>query len=394
MAFPDPTERAGPDAGLTRLRAADAAIGVMQLTDSLVPGGSERVAVNLANALAGARYRSHLGTTRSEGALASLVTGSVGRLRLERRLTIDFGAVRHLKRYIRENRIQILHAHGTAVFMAVAASFGAMRPAIIWHDHFGEALADRPGPTWLYRLAARRFEGVIAVSRSLADWSTTRLGLPADRVRYLPNFVFEGKISSIHPDLPGEQGARVVCVANLRPQKDHPNLLSAMRLVVAQVPRAHLLLVGTAENAEYLDAVRREMSTGELKGRVTWLGERQDVAEILRDCDVGVLASRSEGLPLALIEYGLAGLASVATAVGECAEVLDGGKAGLIVPPGRPDTFAAAIVSLLGSPGLRATLGEAFGRRVRETYGQDAALSQIAELYQGAVRRDGLGDFR
>ena len=147
--------------------------------------------------------------------------------------------------------------------------------------------------------------------------------------------------------MPGKPGRRIVCVANFRPQKDHPNLLNAMAMVKDSVPDAHLLLAGEAADDDYKAGLAARIAELGLEGNVTWLGARRDVPAILAQCDVGVLSSRSEGLPLALLEYGAAGLATVATAVGESAEVLGSGASGVLVPPGCPEALANAIIRLL-----------------------------------------------
>jgi glycosyltransferase involved in cell wall biosynthesis len=350
-------------------------IGVMQIIDSLNAGGLERVAVNIANHLPQDRYRSYLCTTRAEGPLAELVSPGVARLKLQRRGRFDLGAIELLRQYVRENNINIVHAHGTAVFIA-----SRVPAQLIWHDHFGR-YATEERPVWLYRLATRRAAGVIAVNQPLVEWSQRRLKVPADRVWYLPNFVCEPPPSLVVPALPGTAGSRIVCVANLRPEKDHLNLLTAMREVTAAVPDAHLLLVGQAGNPRYLQRVQAAMPNGS----VTWLGARTDVAAILRGCDVGVLSSASEGLPLALIEYGMSALPAVATQVGHCAEVLDDGRAGMLVPPAKPEALAAAIVRLLHSAERRMQFGQALRDRVRRLYSAETVMHQLIAIYAKVV---------
>ncbi len=259
-------------------------IGVLQIVDTLHAGGMERMAVNIANRLPRDRFSSHLCTTRDEGPLAETVLPHVGRLSLRRRHRFDWRALRRLGRHLRENRIQIVHAHGTAMFFALLTR----HPVVLWHDHFGRFITEKRSVK-TYRLAARRLAGVIAVNDPLAGWSRSELGI--DRVWYIPNFVCETN-GSTAGDLPGERGARVVCVANFRPEKDHATLLSAMRIVARHNPKAHLLLLGNGSDP------------GELPPNVTWLGSRSDVPAVLKACDVGVLSSRSEGMPLALLEYG------------------------------------------------------------------------------------------
>lgn len=342
--------------------------GILHLVDTLEPGGTERVAVHLVNHLSRERFRPFLGTTRREGALASEVLPDVGRLSLNRSRTLDLGALRRLIRFVRENGISIVHAHSSSLFLAVLLP-GAR---IVWHDHFGR-LGEEERRAWLWGLPARRAAAVVAVSEELARWSREHLGVDAV---YLPNFIPEVAAGPV-PDLPGTPGSRVVCVANLRAQKDHLTLLRAM----ARVPGAHLLLAGADVEPEYAARVREEAAA--LGDRVAFLGSRPDVPDLLRACDVGVLASASEGFPLSLLEYGRAGLAAVATRVGQCPEVLKG--AGILVPPGDPGALADALLALLGDPARRRDLGERLGRSVRERYSSSAVMERLEAVYHRAL---------
>jgi glycosyltransferase involved in cell wall biosynthesis len=353
----------------------------MHLSDTLSAGGLERVSVMIANGLPPSHYRAHLCTTRRDGPLSGLVAPHVARLRLERRGRFDTRAIHRLTAYIRKHEIALLHAHGTALFIAVVASLIVPRVRVIWHDHFGTHEIERR-PEWLYRMAVRRAHGVIAVTEPLAEWARHSLNVPGDRVWYVPNFAGDlpaGKPG--RPTLPGKPGFRIACVANMRPQKDHPNLIRAMREIVREVPEAHLLLFGAAADADYASTIWKEVEESGLSLSISWLGSRDDVGDVLRNCDIGVLSSASEGLPLALIEYGMSGLPVVATRVGQCAEVLDDGSAGVLVAPGAPGELAAAIVSLLKSPKDRAAAGVRLRDRVRRLYNQDRAIEQVCAIY-------------
>ncbi|HEY3940825.1 MAG TPA: glycosyltransferase [Bryobacteraceae bacterium] len=355
-------------------------IAVMHVLDALRVGGAERVAVNLANLLPGAGYETFLCTTREEGPFASLLAPEVGRLSLTRRGLLDLSALRRLSRFIGEHDIRLLHAHGSALFFARLATLFPPHPALIWHDHYGRyTFNDRPA--WLYRAATRRVGGVIAVNHPLAEWSRRTLGIPAGRVWYIPNLVEMPAGGRSAVELPGVPGSRIVCVANIRPQKDHPTLLAAMTLLKTQAPQAHLLLVGDFADAAYKDSILRQIGELGLAASVSYLGRRNDVAAIIEGCDIAVLSSRSEGLPLALLEYGMSGLPAIATNVGQCPEVLAEGAAGILVPPGSPAELAAALLSLLGSPERRATLGKKLRERVTAHYGAERIVAQVAEVY-------------
>lgn len=356
-------------------------IGVMQVTDTLAAGGLERVAVNLANHLPREQFDSHLCVTRQSGPLEKLLADHVKRLHLDRRARWNVKGVVRLAAYMRANDIRILHAHGTSLFISGLAAVFPPHPALVWHDHFGRS-ATEERPVWLYRMAARTVDAVITVNQTLRDWSEERLHLSSERVSCIPNFVCDPFDSTPMAGLPGEEGGRIVCVANLRPEKDHLNLLAAMRLVAGEFPRAHLLLVGKGDNAVHRERVLQAIREKALQSNVTWLGPQENVAAILCGCDVGVLSSVSEGAPLALIEYGLAGLPAIATNVGQCAEMLDQGRAGLLVLPKEPRLLADAMLALLRSPEKRAAFSKNFRERVRHEYSPQSVMQRVCQVYE------------
>jgi len=306
-------------------------IGVLHLTDTLEMAGKERVAVNLVNLLPRERYRTYLCSTRRDGPLLDVVDPQVGRLCLDRRYRFDIQALNRLIAFIRSNNIQLLHPHGMSLFIALVAARFAPYPAVVWHDHYGGNKVLRKA--WPYQLVARSIHAIVAVSEELADWSRRKLPLSAEKVWYIPNFAQNLEPDEKALELPGQAGKRIVCVAHLRPQKDHLNILEAMALVRSKVPGANLLLVGSCEGQVYLDRVRKKIEQLGLSDNVSLLGARRDVNRILQVADIGMLGSASEGFPLALIEYGMAGLPAVATEVGQCSEVLGRGHAGILLPP-------------------------------------------------------------
>jgi glycosyltransferase involved in cell wall biosynthesis len=241
---------------------------------------------------------------------------------------------------------------------------------------------------WLYRFAVKQASGVITVNEQLARWAKTKLKVSADRVWQVPNGVAE-PINGHAVELPGMTGKRIVCVANLRPEKDHPMLLEAMTHLVRVEPQASLLLVGSEANRDQAQRVRQLIAQNSLGQHVFLLGSRNDVPSVLRACDIGVLSSVSEGMPLALLEYGMAGLPTVATSVGQVPDVLDQGQAGVLVPPRKPAVLGQALVDLLGSRQRREQLGQALQQRVRARFGEDALVDQVVNIYQTVLSANG-----
>jgi glycosyltransferase involved in cell wall biosynthesis len=362
-------------------------VGVMHLLDTLALGGAERAAVNLVNELPRDKYRPYLCTTRSEGPLREAVARGVARTALERKSRFDHRAIRRLVEFIRKQKIEILHAHGSALFVAASAAWFPPHPIVIWHAHYGRvALENRRA--WAHRIALRRARGVITVNQQLAEWCGRRLCFPLEKIWCIPNMVRTPDTRLGIAGLPGVPGSRIICVANLRAEKDHLNLVRAMALVVRKHEAAHLLLVGAHSDPAYsahpscFEAVKREVTKHSLDRNVTFLGQRQDISSLLHGCDIGVLSSKSEGLPVSLLEYGMAGLPVVSTQVGECEQVLDRGRAGVLVPSQAPAELAEALLSLLQSAERRALLGDRFLQRVKGLYSATPIMKQICRVYE------------
>ena len=357
-------------------------IKVMHIIDSLEIGGAERVAVNLVNALPREEFETFLCTTRQDGPLARLIAPDIKTLSLCRRARYDMRAIFRLASFVHKHQIDILHAHSTSLFVSTIVACFMPSVRVIWHDHYGQnALVKRPIAP--YALASKRCNWVISVNHDLAVWTNTNLGFPSENISYVPNF----GTPTIEPyfdaqQLPGYQGFRIVYLANLRQQKGHMTLLESLAKVVDVNPKAHLILIGkTTDEAYYQQLIAKSRSLL-LQDHITWMGQREDAYAILQQCDISVLSSLSEGMPLVLLEYGFAGLATVATRVGQCPDILAQGQAGLLVEPGDPDELAQAIISLLANEEQRIDWGKKLHQRVRAYYSVEAVLPKIQEIYR------------
>ncbi len=145
-----------------------------------------------------------------------------------------------------------------------------------------------------------------------------------------------------------------ITVANLRREKDYPNLLHACRVAIDQEQSMVLLAVGQGPLADEVRDLHHRLGLG---ARVKLLGYRSDVPDLLAACDLFVLASAFEGLPVSIMEAMAAGLPVVATAVGGVPEAVMNGETGLLVAPGDPHGLAGALVRLARDPDLRVRMG-------------------------------------
>ncbi|SDL40755.1 Glycosyltransferase involved in cell wall bisynthesis [Salinimicrobium catena] len=348
---------------------------VLQLIDTLRSGGAEQMAVSYANALAKEIDGSFLCCTRKEGLLKKRLSGDVGYLYLNRKHSLDLPALWKLRKFVKQNRIGLVQAHGTSWFLAVMLKLSLPGIKVVWHDHYGKDLKQRKAG--LLRSFSSLFDGVITVNSDLRNWVLQELQVK--QVRYFRNFLPEEAIVS-RLELKGEaDDFRIICVANFRPQKDHLNLLRAFETLLKDNKHLSLHLVGKVLEDSYSKSIEHFIQENELRPKVFVYGEQEDVADLLRQADLGVLSSASEGLPVALLEYARAGLPVVATRVGEIPKVV--GEDAVLVPPGDPEALATAIRSYMQDSEKRLHDSARLKKTVMEQYSREGVLPEVIGFF-------------
>lgn len=355
---------------------------VLQLIDSIQVGGAEAMAVNIANALHRKGVVSHLVVSRKEGNLKERLLPEIGYVFLNRNKLIDFKAFFKLHQYINKHQINILHAHATSWFLAVMMKI--MNPTInvVWHDHFGYSEKINQRNNLLLKIGSYFFKVVISVNNKLHHWAASKL--MASSYFYIPNFVAPllNQSDQLFEILKGKQGKRIVCLANFRPQKDHLNLLEAFKIVHKIAPDWTLHLIGTKSDELYYLQIHNFINQNKLKNCVYLYENCSRGDSLLSQVEIGVLASQSEGLPLALLEYGLAKLGVVVTDVGDCGEVLEQGKNGYLVHACNSQLLAEKIVFLMSNEKERKIKGENLFRKIQSNYSEDFVINQLLTIYQ------------
>jgi glycosyltransferase involved in cell wall biosynthesis len=345
---------------------------------SFHPGGTERQMVELARTLDRSRFTVHLACFRREGAW---LARAVERASIDEFRLTSFarpGAVRCARQFARWCRNRGILVLQTCDFYAnvfgLLAGAWARVPVRIGSRR--EIKADKTAAQLrLQRFAFSMAHKVVANSTAAAN-AVAREGVPAGRIETIRN----GLDISAFPARPRARGAlrTIVTVANLRPEKRHEILLSAMRTVIARHPDARLLIVGVGPRRRALQALAADWG---LTSFVQFLGHQEDVGAALAAADIFALASRSEASPNALIEAMAAGLPSVATAVGGIPEIVVDGETGLLVPADDAASFARALLRLMDEPALAERMGAAARQRAIERHSYDRMARAFEQLY-------------
>ncbi|TPG40137.1 glycosyltransferase [Flavobacterium pectinovorum] len=345
---------------------------IVQIIDSLESGGAERMAVNYANALSKKISFSGLVATRKQGLLLDQINKEVSYLFLNKTRKVDFPAVFRLRKYIKENSIDVIHAHSSSFFIAVLVKFTFPKIKIIWHDHYGISQDLDARKSLGLKFGSLFFSGVISVNIALKRWAETYLWCP--NIIYLSNFIEEKASFSDKILLKGTEGKRIICVANLRAQKNHELLISAALLIKEKFQDWSFHLFGQDFHDSYSEKLNNKVNTLKLRETVFFYGAVNNVASALEQCNIAVLSSFSEGLPLAVLEYGLYKLPVVATNVGDISKIITSEKEGLLVESNDLSQFAQSIQKLIENENYRIEMGLELNKVIRLNFSEESII--------------------
>ncbi len=364
---------------------------VCHVVISLNHGGLEKLVVDWTNA----RNRRQPGSTAVccldvAGDLAGDVLGdAVFCLEARRgRFPWDMAAVTRLRTWaVARGATTILHSHNLAAQQYAALAARGTGLGHLHTEHGSNVHVAGLKNILRHRLLARATDLLVAVSGDTARRMAAAWGVRAEQVRVIPNGVAphvpagDAAVAALRREFGvAENGIVIGTVGRLATVKGFDRLLEFLPAVLAQIPHAVCVLVGDGPERATLEARSRQL---DLDDRVHFAGFRRDTRAFYEWFDLYVAPSRSEGLPVALLEAMAAGCPVLVTDVGEQRAVLDDGRAGGLLPENAHD-WAGAIVARLHGEGRAAArhMAEQARRRVSEQYG----LARTLDAYEGAYR--------
>ena len=354
-------------------------LGVIQIIDSLNAGGAEVLAVNIANGLIEEGLNSHICVTRKEGLLLENIKNKSNYIFLNRKKIIDFKALINFKRYLKENKISIIHAHATSSFFAFSIKLIYPKIRIVWHDHYGKVEELKKRNKFPLNIFSFFFNGIISVNTNLKKWALDKLN--CNKVYFLNNFPKFNNNYNI-TTLKGGKSKKIIHLAAFREQKDHKNLINAFKNFVLKNKNWTLHLVGAVSQDNYSEEILDLIKNKKLEKSIFVYGARLDILNILDQANIGVLSSKAEGLPIAMLEYGLANLPIIVTDVGECSSVVKNNVSGLIVKPESHKELSEAFDILANSEVKRRMFSKAFNTSVLKNYSKESFFKQLINIYK------------
>ena len=283
-----------------------------------------------------------------------------------------------MRRLLRRERFDVVNTHSRrdTVLAAIAARL-AGTPLIVRTRHLAKPINSLYAYTWLAHrvIAVSRYVRTQLLEGGARPESVATIHSPV----VLPQ-VREGACVRDELGLPPD--ALVVgCVAVMRAEKGHGDLIDAFHLVCSRFPSAHLVLVG--DGMPLFDQLQAKVSALGLADRVHFTGRRHDIGNVLMALDVFALPTHREALGTVFIEAAAMGVPVIGTDVGGVPETMQAGETGLLVPPRDPAALAAALETLLANPALRRSMGDAGRELIRGQglFSAERTAGQVEHAY-------------
>lgn len=291
----------------------------------------------------------------------------------------DIWAAKDLRTFLRDNRVDILHAHTAhAVGLGALASIPKICPFIATR-RVDFPLRRNPLSVWKYG----RLDEIVAISEKVRDVM-------------LDNGWHGPKISVIHSGIdPSDypqpsrraqirqaKGIRLedvvlVNAAALVPHKDQDTLIRAVARLRQTKPDVRLLILGEGKLRNQLTKLIGELN---LQSAVQLMGHRDDVLDYIALSDVFVLSSVEEGLGTSLLDAMALGIPAVATKAGGIPEIFGPTANDVLVPSKNPDALALALLKILDDPAERAKRSN-WGRERLAFFSVNRMVDQYEGLY-------------
>lgn len=296
-----------------------------------------------------------------------------------------------LYRIFRRERTDLVHTHlyRDAIYGRPIARLAGVRGVIstLQNSYVWRSRAQ----LWLDRMTSAFAYRVTAVSDAVKKFAIEREHIPESKLVTIYNAIDHERFR-VSPEVRtrvrrelglGKDEIAIGSTGALTRQKGFNYLIEAAPVVLASRPEVRFFIGGEGELEA--DLVRQRDEAG-LNDRITFLGFRGDIPELLAAFDIFVLPSIFEGLPVSLVEAMAAGLPIVTTDVDGNCEAIGDNEAGIAVEPGDPAALAEALLKMVGDSELRRKMGNRGRERVREIFDVRVMVSRYEAIYQEALK--------
>ena len=352
---------------------------VLHVVIALNMGGLERFVVDLIK-INSKTFFQHVVCLESLGSLANDCPVEICSLDMTQGFHLSI--VWKIRRLIKELNINVIHTHNEKAQLYGGLA-GLLSGVPVIHTKHGRNSHTYRAITRNY-LSSLLCKKVVAVSTDAAVECTEIEKISNRKVKTILNGIdvdsfSPGQKAETVDKFTKESVVRIGIVARLASIKDHSTLFRACALLAKCECRFKLYVVGDGPLRKDLNDLVDSLA---IRDYVDFMGERGDIANIMKGFDVFVLSSISEGISLTLLEAMSTGLPVVATDVGGNPEVVVDSVTGFLVPAQNPQIMAERIKTLILNPDLRVEMGIKGRERVVNRFSLAESAKNYAEQYK------------
>ena len=358
------------------------------VVNSLNPGGTERLVIEMSCAFAG-EYSVDVVCLDLPGAWASELRGrGIPVTALWRQPGIDLSMPSKLAKHFRQRGTRIVHAHQCTPWFYSALSrmlFPTPRLLLEEHGRFYPEVENR-ARAWVNRALIRKLtHRFVAVSADIRQRLQKYEGLDAKQVEVIyngvspPDLITPAERTRLRAEMGFSQRDFIVgTVGRFDPIKNLPMLVSSMAIAAGKVPSLRGLLVG---DGPVFAEVRQQVEREGLSDRVRLTGYRSDARRLVQCFDLFVLSSFSEGTSMALLEAIAAGVPAAVTAVGGNPEIVENGESGWTVPSEAVPALADVLIQAAQDGERRQRFAQVGQKRFEERFSMAGMMRAYRNCY-------------
>jgi sugar transferase (PEP-CTERM/EpsH1 system associated) len=368
---------------------------ILHVTNSMGLGGTEKVVLKLATKLTDG-FEHRVCCLRNYD--PDLVLKA---LRPEQFTALDLAPSRFaffvpaLARVMRACKPDIVHSRNWGAIEAVFAARLAGVPVVVHSEH-GYDVDGLQKTSFrqrlIRRLACATADAFFTVSRELRDFHAGQAGISSSSIRVLYNGVDTERFAprpEVGARIRESYGIRrdefvIGAVGRMAAIKDYETLVRAAGVLAERKLKFKLMLVGGGEELAQLSSLSQDLPG--LAERVLFLGQRDDIPDLLNAIDIFVQTSLREGLSNTVLEAMATGLPVAVTRVGGNPEIVKEENTGWLFPPGDVQQLSQLLMRLAADPEYCRRAGEAARRHVEERFSNEMMLENYRSLYMDLAR--------
>ncbi len=363
---------------------------ILHIVLSLKFGGLEKLVVDMTEQLNKGNFTAMICCLEEKGELyEEAVSKNIEVFVLNKKKGLDFSFLPKLIKLLRVRDIAIIHNHNAgAAFYGSVAGFFARTQAILSSMHSREK---KTSSNIFWQIIWNLNKKIVFVSndarvRFLKYFGFRRqdkmeviyngIDLDKFKINDIANDCFDGNLKN----------SKIIgTVSRLSKEKDQKTLIDAVKIVSKNRNDIRFLFVGDGPMRNELEEY--SIKNG-LKECVTFLGFKKDVAESLKNIDIFVLSSLTEGISVSLLESMAAGKPAIVTNVGGNPEIVVDGETGILVPSKDPQKMAESIMKIIQNPDLAKKMGRAGRKRVEGKFSLQRMVREYEQIYKECLRTD------